>query len=121
MKQILPLLFLFLFTLPILASKALPLADYNGGDEIHLVQSAEDRNDPIKLFPNPASDYIRIANGEEVKNVLIINIVGKTILSFQNIDASKKLNVSSMNPGLYLVRLMDENHRVVKTLRLSKR
>jgi len=48
------------------------------------------------------------------------NIVGdrvKTFYAYRN----KRYYVDDLPDGLYLVRLMDVNNRVIKTLRLNKR
>ncbi len=119
MKQNLLLILFVFITLNLMAIP--PIETNSNPKPIQTESITSFDNGNIRLFPNPASDYIRIANGDRIKNVLVINIVGKTVLSFQNIDASEKLDISNLNAGLYLVKLMDENNRNIKTLRLSKR
>lgn len=74
----------------------------------------------IKVFPNPTTDYFTITDNDFVEDIQIFNIIGKEMItnSFQN---GKAYNVMSFPTGLYLVRMMDKNGKIIKTTRLTKR
>lgn len=73
----------------------------------------------IKIYPNPTSDFIQIANDNDVEKVAIYNIVGKKINTSSHF-AGKSHDVSTLQKGIYLVRLFDENDQVLNVFRLNK-
>ena len=73
----------------------------------------------IKIYPNPTTDFIQIANDNNVAKVAIYNIVGKNLKTSAHYTG-KSHDVSSLQKGIYLVRLFDENDKVLSVLRLNK-
>ncbi|NUN99063.1 MAG: T9SS type A sorting domain-containing protein [Saprospiraceae bacterium] len=74
----------------------------------------------LKIFPNPAIDYFELVNNNLVDKVVIYNLIGRKIRTF---DASngRRYNISDIPSGIYLVGLLDEQNNLLKTLRLSKK
>ncbi len=67
-------------------------------------------DDIVNIYPNPTDDFVNIEveNGKEkAKSIEIINDLGITVIStkFKN-----KINVSSLSPGLYLIRINFEDY-----------
>jgi hypothetical protein len=63
----------------------------------------------LNLYPNPVSNgkvYISTKNDLE-KEVIIFDLLGKKVL--QTLISSKELNVSSLNPGVYIIKITEEN------------
>lgn len=55
----------------------------------------------ISIFPNPAQDEIYIDSNDKIKDVKIIDVGGKTLIS-----ANKKtISVSTLNTGIYVVQI----------------
>ena len=73
----------------------------------------------IKIYPNPTSDFIQIANDNDVSKVAIYNIVGKKLNTSDHF-AGKSHDVSTLQKGIYLVRLFDQNDKVLSVFRLNK-
>lgn len=74
----------------------------------------------INIYPNPAHDHFVIAGKEAVKLIEVYNIAGKLMKSYKVIPG-KKYNVEQLQNGLYLVRFLDANNKVLAVSRLSKR
>lgn len=74
----------------------------------------------VKLFPNPASNFFQITENEFVNQVEIFNIVGKRMITTQHVNG-RSYDISSFPNGLYLVRMMDDENEILKTMRLTKR
>lgn len=72
----------------------------------------------IKLFPNPASDYFNLVNGDKVDRVIIYNILGKQVKYFGKED--ENYLIGDLVKGLYLVQLIDLDTEATKTLKLKK-
>ena len=64
----------------------------------------DDKNKYI-VFPNPANDVLTI-QGKNVSRIKIFNIHGNIVLS-KNINNNKKVDISILNKGMYLVELED--------------
>lgn len=74
----------------------------------------------LKLYPNPAVDYIQIENDNNVASLVIQNIVGSEIKRMSHYPTARH-SVRDLENGMYLVRLLDANGKNLKTMRLSKR
>jgi hypothetical protein len=75
--------------------------------------------DDIRVFPNPAVDYFQVVNGQNVRKIVIFNIFGKEIKSFVH-ASNAQYDVTDMNAGMYLVRMLDDKNKVVKSVKLHK-
>jgi len=75
----------------------------------------------IKVYPNPASDYIKLNTKSNVDKIKVLNMVGKIIKHFNVIQTGEKYNISAIPNGLYLVQLLDSDGKVITTKRLNKR
>ena len=64
----------------------------------------DDKNKYI-VFPNPANDVLNI-QGKNVSSIKIFNIHGNIVLS-KNVNNNKKVDISILNKGMYLVELED--------------
>lgn len=56
----------------------------------------------ILIYPNPATDILSIANGISVKQLVIYNALGKSVLTTQKTD---QVNIKDLPPGSYQVKL----------------
>lgn len=65
--------------------------------------------DLFKVFPNPASDMIRIDlnNSAEVMDLKIINIEGKALYQ-ENINTSKSISLDFLSSGMYFIKMETE-------------
>ena len=56
----------------------------------------------VGVYPNPTSDFISIENvDKDIKSVKIYDVTGKEVKAF---NGHLNLNVSSLQPGLYLIK-----------------
>lgn len=60
----------------------------------------------FSVFPNPAQDVVYIKGNVEVKSIIMYDITGKKVLSNTNL-VNGTLDVSSLNTGLYLLKVED--------------
>ena len=103
------------------------LAQHVSGTDSSRALALLDTNNPnlqkvkIKVYPNPASDYIKLNIVSNVNKIKILNMVGKTIKRFEVSLKGEKYNISDMPKGLYLVQLLDNDDKVISTKRLNKR
>ncbi len=79
-----------------------------GVEEHHFVDS--------QIFPNPANTVINIKNAAGLQ-IKVIDILGRSLLSKENISSSEQIDVSSLAKGTYMVQLSDGiNQRTEKVV-----
>jgi len=70
----------------------------------------------VRVYPNPFTSTISIANVESVSRVIITDIIGKQVMAVK-LNGDTHINTSSLRSGVYLVILEDSNgQRVVRRL-----
>lgn len=71
----------------------------------------EEFDNNISIYPNPVSDILEIdiANNVNVKNISLVNVLGKTVYTNTSIEA---IDVSNHAKGLYILRITDSNNLV---------
>lgn len=75
--------------------------------DISEITAIEDAStNPVTLFPNPATSYIQINNADNAL-VSIYSATGNKITGKYN--SKEKIDVSNLHPGLYIVRIKQEN------------
>lgn len=62
----------------------------------------------FNIYPNPAQDFIIIDLENDVTSVEIYSLQGQKIL----VSNSKEINISSLNSGIYFLKIEDENGSV---------
>ncbi|MBE0391793.1 T9SS type A sorting domain-containing protein [Flavobacterium sp. PL002] len=70
----------------------------------------------LNLYPNPVSNgkvYISTKNDAE-KQIIIFDLLGKKVL--QTTLISKELNISSLSPGVYIIKIDEQNATATRKL-----
>ena len=95
------------------------IVTYNvsGTSDTHNLSKQVDNS--ILIYPNPTSDRFQINEDSDITNISIYNIVGKKIAGAPHF-AGKSHDISDLDKGIYLVRMLDATQEVVKVLRLTK-
>ncbi|RKY23710.1 MAG: hypothetical protein DRP79_08770, partial [Planctomycetota bacterium] len=77
-------------------------------------------NDSFAVYPNPAQNDVTINTAENIKSVTILSFKGETIKTFSgNQTKTQKINISSLNTGIYFVKTSLKNGKI-KTTKLIK-
>lgn len=70
----------------------------------------------INLYPNPVSNgkvYITTKNDLD-KEIQIFDVLGKKVL--QTVLSSRELNVSTLTPGVYIIKIKEEEASTTRKL-----
>ena len=71
----------------------------------------------ISIFPNPSKDKVSIVSeGEKVVSVSIVDVQGKIIQKIRINSLKKEIDISSLDKGIYLLRMETEKGTVVKKM-----
>ena len=70
----------------------------------------------VQIVPNPATNYITITNSEigKIQEVKMLNTDGKKVMHL--IDPPGQINISILNPGIYLVNIVTEKRSFTRKL-----
>ena len=74
----------------------------------------------IRLFPNPAHEYFQLSNYDGVAKVMLYNIAGSLVREYVSYP-DEKFEIVGQQRGMYLVRLVDRDKRIIKTMVMHKR
>jgi hypothetical protein len=85
--------------------------------DVHVsVQDYKEHDKTLKIYPNPASDYIHIASNSNKTRFKIIDMVGKEVLS-GSLNSSNEINISGIKCGAYIVFIQfDKKVQMTKLL-----
>ena len=81
-------------------------------------------NDLVRIYPNPAADYIIIQGKKEIRKPLRIQlynlngIILKEETTFKN---EIRVNISTLKPGVYFIKLINGNEQEMQIEKLIKR
>ena len=105
---------LFILLTFFLASAAFAQSD----SDKQIAQLTSKKN--ISVFPNPAINFIGLSETEDVKQLIVFNVVGRKMKSFM-VSEGEKYNIAELPKGMYLVQILDFDNKIITTQRLSKR
>ena len=63
----------------------------------------------FSVFPNPATDNWTIKGNQQIMQVEIVDILGKSVLNLNPNNFETTVNASSLNSGLYFARIKTES------------
>jgi hypothetical protein len=75
--------------------------------------------DALSIFPNPTTDYIQLKGGANADRLVIYNIIGRKMRSF-NIAPGQRYYIGDFPNGMYLATLLSHRDGVLTTMRVQK-
>lgn len=69
------------------------------------IQDNQNDNSIFQIYPNPTSNFIFINIKNQIKEILVYNLIGQKIESKTD---NNKINVSDLPKGTYFIRISDE-------------
>lgn len=80
------------------------------------IKESKAANTGLSVFPNPASSVVNFStDNTEALKVTLYDITGKAVVSELFEDSKARLNVSSLNNGIYLYTVTGKNSQVLNT------
>ncbi|WP_299556068.1 T9SS type A sorting domain-containing protein [Seonamhaeicola sp.] len=82
-------------------------------EEVSGLSTIDNKNQSLKLYPNPTNDYLFIehTNGLHFNHITIYDITGKAVLSLKD---SNNIDVSRLPNGFYFISLKTQNDLVFR-------
>lgn len=82
---------------------------------VHVSSVSEiDVQNTMFVYPNPARDFIKIANNSKENQILSIYSIDGRMLVKQNYSANEGIDISSLKEGLYIVKLNGQTFKFSK-------
>ncbi len=80
----------------------------------------EESKNPIKVFPNPATDYIEIQGMKNTSEIQIVNLEGRVLKIIEVASQQAVLNIQQLLPGMYYLKVLDEVGNAVFVKKIIK-
>ena len=74
----------------------------------------------VRVYPNPAEDYVTVECGEPVMSVAIYSASGQLVKSVGGVDATNNIYVGDLHAGYYVMTVETESGTIVRN-RILKR
>lgn len=113
----------------------IPFRDINGGDDIlgtatfqisifeeSVVAPGHSANQgQARLFPNPVTDRFFVAGAPGLSRIEVYNTLGRLVKAYDQPREGDSYPVDDLPQGVYLVSLVDDNGKVIRTVRMLRR
>lgn len=77
----------------------------------------------VKIFPNPARDYVLVQNQQSLQmdRIEVYSMLGRKVLNHKvdPSDGVARIDLSDLQKGIYMVRVLDQSNNVVLTKSIS--
>jgi hypothetical protein len=75
----------------------------------------------VSVYPNPARDYVNVSFDADagVRTIGIYNLIGKAVSTYRIQGSSARLDLDNMPAGVYFLRMMDAQGRVLATRKIT--
>jgi len=94
--------------------------------EITSVGEPLSNNFVIKIYPNPASEYVLVdLQSDQVKSAVVemYDLQGKLVYNnkYDAMEGPNRIELSGLNSSQYILRVVDSSGKVLQTFKLVKR
>ena len=66
----------------------------------------------LSIYPNPVSDKLNINYKENISNLTVYDLSGRSVKSLTTNNSNNSIDVSDLKSGTYLLRIETENKNV---------
>ena len=70
----------------------------------------------FEIYPNPASEYVRITSDVEIESLMIFTMDGKMVYSQDVNQEETMIDVTGFAKGSYIVRMLSNDRFVVRRI-----
>lgn len=77
-------------------------------------------NNNIKIYPNPASEFVFIQSNEKIVQVELIDDASRSLSNYLVQDTQINIKLNNVQPGFYLVKITTEKETLVRKLIIKK-
>ena len=96
------------------------LSLYSQSKEVHTDKVNTYKVTQLKVYPNPATHFIKLNEITGINALVVYNLVGRKIKEFK-VEKGKSYSITELPKGMYLIQFVGVDGKVLTTQRLSKR
>jgi hypothetical protein len=97
-----------------------PVRTWSGTKVINTSGIEETRNNSIRFYPNPVSDFITLENLINIEKIEIFSLVGQKVFTLNDINTEKiTINASNLKAGVYFIKFYSSD-KGTSTLKFIK-
>ncbi|MEL6132278.1 MAG: lamin tail domain-containing protein, partial [Bacteroidota bacterium] len=74
----------------------------------------------IRLYPNPANEFLYVQSEGVIQQVTIYNIMGQEVMRVADLNNGDQLDIRSLTENIYMVQMQVEGKLLTKKLRIQK-
>lgn len=74
----------------------------------------------LRMYPNPASSAVTIDYNNGISRIEIFSVLGNKLLNYRT-EPSKTYDISMLEDGMYFIRFITTEEKILRTLRLQKK
>ena len=76
----------------------------------------------LRAYPNPASSKLHFNVSDRMvgHTIRVINVLGSEVMNYELVSTRDAMDVSPLQTGVYLYRVMDKNDKIVLTGKFNK-
>jgi len=78
-----------------------------------------ENNSKIKIYPNPAQNFVNIENAQN-SSINIYNAIGALVYTVNSKNETTKIDVSSFDAGIYFLEISNQKETVKQTITIVK-
>ena len=82
---------------------------YTVGNDCATASVADNNTLNVNLYPSPAQNELTISAENTIQNASIYNVLGRKVQSYTVNAASKKLDISALSTGIYILKYTANN------------
>ncbi len=66
----------------------------------------------IRIYPNPASDYVIIESADAIDQVIVYNMLGNEVMRSE----TSRINVDALSPGIYTIKVISDKGSAIQKI-----
>lgn len=74
----------------------------------------------MDIYPNPAKDNVNIKSEENILDITVIDLAGRTVITTKENTKNVQLNTNKLSAGVYFVKIKTAKNEVIKKIEIAK-
>jgi hypothetical protein len=74
----------------------------------------------FRMYPNPATDYVKVTSSNELQRISVYTAMGKMVTSEEIAGNEYELKTSGYTPGIYMIRVETVNGVTTEMLNVQR-
>jgi hypothetical protein len=80
---------------------------------VYSTSVSEHQSKGISVYPNPTTDNVVLDLSEYTYDVVLVDMLGRTLSSFENLTGSNEIELSNLSNGIYFLRCTSESGDII--------